>query len=217
MNKEEIISKVADYVKNVCENDTTGHDWYHIQRVYKNAMLINEKENANELILTIIVLMHDLYDHKFFNGKIEEKLEETLKELNIYQEFTEEENRNIIYSCANLGFSSNVVERKNLSKEGQIAQDADRLDALGAMGLARTFIYSGAKGRPMYNPEDNQQVDAKYYKEVGSKTAIGHFYDKCLKLKDLMNTQTAKEIAKHRHEFLQSYIDEFLDEWNGKK
>lgn len=217
MLKQQIIDTVKNYVKNICNNDTTGHDWYHIERVYKNAMLINKQENSNELILTIIVLMHDLYDHKFYKGNIEEKLEETLNELNIYKEFTEEEIQNIIYSCANLGFSSNMTTRKKLSKEGQIAQDADRLDALGAIAIARTFAYGGAKGHPIYDPENNNQVNEQEYREKGSKTSISHFYDKLLKLKDLMNTQTAKEIAKGRHNFLEIYLKEFFDEWDGRK
>lgn len=145
MNKEEIISIVKKYVKNECYDDSTGHDWCHIQRVYNNAMLINKKENADEFIITIIVLMHDLYDHKFYNGNIEEKLEEILKELHIYNYISKNDIENIIYSCANLGFSANIAEQKELSVEGKIVQDADRLDAIGAIGIARTFAYGGKK------------------------------------------------------------------------
>ena len=115
MEKEEIISKIKKYVQEVCKNDSTGHDWWHIERVYNNAMLINKKEQANEFILTIIVLMHDLYDHKFFNGNIAEKLEETLKQLQVYEYFSKDDIQNIIYSCVNLGFSNNIVEKKELS------------------------------------------------------------------------------------------------------
>ena len=217
MEKEEIINIIKKYVQEVCKNDSTGHDWYHIERVYNNAMLINKKEQANEFILKIIVLMHDLYDHKFFNGNISKKLEETLKQLQVYEYFEEVDIKNIVYSCANLGFSSNIVEKKELSHEGRIAQDADRLDAIGAIGIARTFAYGGKKGKLIYDPNNNQLVDEIEYKQKGSNTSISHFYDKLLKIKDLMNTDTAKEIAIERHKFLEKFLKEFLDEWNGVK
>ena len=217
IGKKEIINIIKEFVKKSCQNDSTGHDWWHIQRVYKNAMLINKKENADEFIITIIVLMHDLYDHKFYNGNIEKKLEETLKELAIYKYFSKNEIENIIYICVNLRFSANFSEVKELSKEGKIVQDADRLDGLGAMGIARTFAYSGKKGKPMYNPNDNQLISEEEYKKNGSKTSISHFYDKVLKIKDLMNTDTAKIIAQERHEFVEDFLQEFMSEWGGKK
>lgn len=217
MKKEEILNKIKKYVKEVCQNDSTGHDWYHIQRVYNNAMLINKKEQANEFVLTVIVLMHDLYDHKFYNGDIEEKLEETLKQLNVYEYISKDDIQNIIYSCANLGFSSNITEKKKLSLEGKIAQDADRLDGMGAIGIARTFAYGGKKEKLIYDPNNNEPVDEKEYNQKGSKTSISHFYDKLLKIKDLINTNTAKEIAIERHKFLEEFLNEFLNEWNGVK
>ena len=161
MDKEEILNKIKRYVKEVCKNDSSGHDWWHIQRVYNNAMLINKKEGANEFVLTAIVLMHDLYDHKFYDGNIEEKLEELLKQLQVYEYISEEYRNNIINSCANLGFSSNFSVKKELSQEGKIAQDADRLDALGAIGIARTFAYGGKKGKLIYNPNNNGLVEEK--------------------------------------------------------
>ena len=180
-------------------------------------MLINQKENADSFILTIIVLMHDLYDHKFYDGNIGEKLEETLKKLKVYDFFTQDDIKNIINSCVNLGFSSNIVEKKELSLEGKIAQDADRLDAIGAIGIARTFAYGGKKGNLIYDPNNNELVDKNEYYREGSKTSISHFYDKLLKIKDLMNTHTAKKIAIDRHKFLELYLKEFYDEWNGMK
>lgn len=110
-----------------------------------------------------------------------------------------------------------MVEKKKLSKEGQIAQDADRLDGMGAMGIARTFTYVGEKGKPMHIPNDNEAVDEEEYKRNGSVSAIGHFYDKLLKIKDLINTETARKIAIDRHKFVEIYLKEFLDEWNGLK
>ena len=125
--------------------------------------------------------------------------------------------QNITYSCANLGFSSNIVKEKELSLEGKIAQDADRLDAIGAIGIARVFAYGGKKGRLIYDPNNNEPVDEKEYNEKGSKTSISHFYDKLLKIKNLMNTDTAKEIAAERHKFIEYFLNEFFDEWNGTK
>lgn len=217
MNNEEIINIVKEFVKKKCYNDSTGHDWWHIQRVYQNAMLINEKEKANKFIITIIALMHDLYDHKFFNGNIEEKIKETLKELGIYKYISEKDIENITYSCTNLGFSANIDEQKELSIEGKIVQDADRLDAIGAIGIARTFAYGGKNGRLMYNPNNNELVNGEEYKQKGSNTSISHFYDKLLKIKDLMNTDTAKIIAQKRHKYLEDFLQEFLEEWEGVK
>lgn len=217
MSKEEIINIVKEYVKNICKDDATGHDWWHIQRVYNNAMLINQKENADKFVITLIVLMHDLYDHKFYKGNIEEKLKETIKELNIYNYVQETDIENIINSCVNLGFSANMTTKKELSIEGKIAQDADRLDALGAIGIARTFMYGGKRERVMYDPDNNELVDEEEYKQNGSKTTISHFYDKLLKIKDLMNTETAKMIAQERHQYLENFLEEFFDEWNGRK
>ena len=139
MEKEEILNKIKRYVQEACKNDSTGHDWWHIQRVYNNAMLINKKEQANEFVLTVIVFMHDLYDHKFYKGNIEEKIEGTLKQLKVYEYLSKNDIQNIIYSCANLGFSSNISEKKELSKEGKIAQDADRLDAIRSNWYCKNF------------------------------------------------------------------------------
>ena len=117
----------------------------------------------------------------------------------------------------NLGFSSNFDNKKELSKEGQIAQDADRLDAMGAIGIARTFAYGGKKGKLIYNPNVDNNITQKEYKKNGSNTSLDHFYDKLLKIKDSMNTVTAKNIANKRHEYIENFLDEFLNEWNGIK
>ena len=216
MSEEEIVVVMGKYVRSLCENEATGHDWWHIKRVYNNAMLINQKEKANEFIITMIAYMHDLYDHKFYDGDISSKLEDTLKELEIYDKVPKKDIENIIYSCVNLGFSANFSEKKELSKEGKIVQDADRLDGLGAMGIARTFAYGGKKGKPIHNPETDKLVTEEQYQTNGSDTSISHFYDKLLKLKDLMNTDTAKEIAQKRHEYLEGFLEQFYGEWEGK-
>ncbi len=215
MSNEEIIEIIKQHVKSVCENDSSGHDWWHIYRVYNNAILINKKEKANEFIIALIVLMHDLYDEKFYSGDQKIALKNLLQELNIYNSIPKEDITNIIDSCVNLAFSKSITEKHELSKEGKIVQDADRLDALGAISIARTFTYGGDKGLPIYDPNITKVLDEKEYKKTRSKTSINHFYDKVLKVKNLMNTDTAKRIAIHRHEFVEKYLKEFFDEWNG--
>ncbi len=217
MNKQEIINKVESYVKEVCEEDCTGHDWWHIKRVCQNSMLINQQEKADEFLVTMIALLHDLYDHKFYKGNAEEKLIQTLQDLKVYNHMEKEDIENIVYSCVNLGFSANFSSRKELSLEGKIVQDADKLDAMGAIGIARVFTYGGKNGRLIYKPNDNELVSEEEYKKVGSRTSISHFYDKLLKLKDCMNTDTAKTIAQERHQYLEKFLQEFFKEWNGEK
>ncbi len=214
---EELLERTKNLVKEHCENETTGHDFWHIWRVCQNANKIYEKEKGNPFIIQMICLLHDIYDHKFYTGNPREKLAETLAKLDTEQILTASDKENIIESCVNLGYASNVVEKKELSQEGKIAQDADRLDAVGAIAIARTFVYTGKQERPMYLPGEEQAVSAEEYQKSGSKTSIGHFYDKVLKVKDKMNTQTAKELAKERHQFVEAYLDEFLAEWNGRK
>ena len=214
---EELLERTKNLIREHCENETTGHDFWHIWRVCQNANKIYEKEKGNPFIIQMICLLHDIYDHKFYTGNPREKLAETSAKLDTEQILTASDKENIIESCVNLGYASNVVEKKELSQEGKIAQDADRLDAVGAIAIARTFVYTGKQERPMYLPGEEQAVSAEEYQKSGSKTSIGHFYDKVLKVKDKMNTQTAKELAKERHQFVEAYLDEFLAEWNGRK
>ena len=211
---EELLERTKNLIREHCENET---DFWHIWRVCQNANKIYEKEKGNPFIIQMICLLHDIYDHKFYTGNPREKLAETLAKLDTEQILTASDKENIIESCVNLGYASNVVEKKELSQEGKIAQDADRLDAVGAIAIARTFVYTGKQERPMYLPGEEQAVSAEEYQKSGSKTSIGHFYDKVLKVKDKMNTQTAKELAKERHQFVEAYLDEFLAEWNGRK
>ena len=216
MNKEDVLNIIKKYVKNKCINEYSGHDYYHIKRVYNTSMLINKQEKADEFIIGIIALMHDIYDHKFFKGNIENQIAETLKELEINKYLTKEELNNITYSCSNLSFSSNIKEKKVLSKEGKIVQDADRLDAIGAVGIARVFAYGGKNNKLIYDEKVyNENMDE--YKEKGSKTGINHFYDKLLKIKNCMNTNKGKELAEKRTEYMHKFLNEFYAEWFGKR
>lgn len=152
MKEEEIVLRVEGYIKEVMYNESSGHDWWHIKRVHDLALKINEKENANKFIIRMIALLHDIYDDKFSNGNIRNKLIEMLKKLNVFEEIDENKLKNILFSIENLGFKGGFNNVK-LSKEGQIVQDADRIDAIGAIGIARCFAYNGKKGNPIYDPK----------------------------------------------------------------
>lgn len=215
--KANIVKKIQNFVKEQTINEETGHDWWHINRVYNNALLINRGEEANELIISIIALFHDLYDYKIFKGNQREKMLETFKELQIYDKLSKDELENILYSCENMSYSKNIENKVKLSKEGNIVQDADRLDSIGAIGIARTFAYGGKVKRPIYNPELKRakiKTEQEYKEQKGD--SLGHFYDKMLKLKNLLNTETAKKVALNRHVYMEKFLEEFYKEWNGE-
>jgi len=214
---EENIEKIKKYVKETTFIEESGHDWWHILRVYNNALLINKEAQGNKYLVEIIALFHDLYDSKFFTGNVEEKIIEKLKELDVYDSLSTEDVKNITYSCENLSFSKNIKEKKKLSLEGMIVQDADRLDAIGAIGIARTFAYGGKVKRSIYNPEDKiADINTEENYKNQNRDSINHFYEKLLKLKDLLNTKSAKKIAEHRHKFMEEFLEEFYKEWNGE-
>ena len=147
------IEKIKKYVKDITLSESSGHDWWHILRVYNNAILINKEEHADQELIEMIALLHDLYDGKFYNGDASKEIMSTLKKLEIYDTLSKEKIENITYSCENISYSKNINEKKELSKEGMIVQDADRLDAIGAIGIARVFAYGGKVKRNIYNPE----------------------------------------------------------------
>ncbi len=214
---EDIVKKVEKYVKEISYGESTGHDWWHIKRVNDLAIKINESENQNEFIIRMIALMHDLFDSKFSDGNIRDNLVILMKKLEIYNLINEEDKENIIYSIENLSFKGgfNKIE---ISKEGQIVQDADRIDAIGAIGIARTFAYNGKKGNQIYDP-DIGIIEIKNEEEYRNKKrhAINHFYEKLLKIKDNINTKEGRKIAESRTTYMQEFLNEFYAEWNGKK
>lgn len=214
---EDIVKKVEKYVKEISYGESTGHDWWHIKRVHDLAIKINESENQNEFIIRMIALMHDLFDSKFSDGNIRDNLVILMKKLEIYNLINEEDKENIIYSIENLSFKGgfNKIE---ISKEGQIVQDADRIDAIGAIGIARTFAYNGKKGNQIYDP-DIGIIEIKNEEEYRNKKrhAINHFYEKLLKIKDNINTKEGRKIAESRTTYMQEFLNEFYAEWNGKK
>lgn len=210
-----IIQKTKEYVKNKQSGESSGHDWWHTVRVYNTAISIANKENADKRVVALAALLHDIADYKFNNGDetIGPKMARSWLKENEVDEDIMNEVSDII---ANMSFKGSNIDSSMKTLEGKIVQDADRLDAIGAIGIARTFAYGGSKGRAIYNP-DIPPADFKSFEEYKSNNSstINHFYEKLLLLKKLMNTKTAKEIAEGRHNFMESFLQRFLEEWNG--
>ena len=217
MKENEIVKKVEKYIKEQSYNESSGHDWWHIKRVYNLALKINEKENADKFTIEMIALLHDIFDKKFSNGDIRENLIKLLDKMGILKEIDDEKLENILFSIENLSFNGGF-SKVEISKEGQIVQDSDRIDAIGAIGIARVFAYNGKKGNPIYDP-DVGIIEIKSEEEYRNlkRHAINHFYEKLLKVKDTMNTDEGKNIAIKRTEYMEEYLKEFYDEWDGKK
>ena len=215
MDKALMIEKTKEFVKNKLYGEGSGHDWFHIERVYNLAKYIAQKENANFFIVEMTALLHDIDDWKFSksNDSNTTVTEKFLKSI----EVDEESIKSIIRIIRTMSYKGGVVDSTQHTLEGKIVQDADRLDAIGAIGIARTFAYGGHKNRPIYDPSI-KPMDFKDLNEVknAENHTINHFYEKLLKLKDLMNTDTAKEIAEKRHKFMEDFLKEFYNEWNFK-
>jgi uncharacterized protein len=211
-----LIDNTILFVKQQLENAEGGHDWFHIERVYKNALLIAEGEDCDLTVVKLGALLHDIADSKFHSG------DETIGP-KIAREFLESQNvkeeiiLHVIAIIENISFKGGNFEKKFNSKELAIVQDADRLDAIGAIGIARTFNYGGFKNRPLYNPniQPNMSMNKEEYKNSESPT-LNHFYEKLLLLKDKMNTETGKKIAKKRHDFMVHFLAQFYAEWDGE-
>jgi uncharacterized protein len=216
MNKIQILKSTEVFVKESLKNAEGGHDWFHIKRVYKNAKLISQHEKADNFIVEIGALLHDIADSKFHNGNetLGPKVASNfLRKLKVSPEVINQ----VVKIIENVSFKGGNITQKFNSIELQIIQDADRLDAMGAIGIARTFNYGGYKGRSLYNPDiaPNLNMSKEQYKTSDSPT-INHFYEKLLLLKNQMNTKTGHEIAKKRHEFMLLYLEQFYAEWNGR-
>ncbi|MFV0531767.1 MAG: HD domain-containing protein [Flavobacteriales bacterium] len=215
MNQKEILLKTEKYVRQLLEKEGSGHDWHHIQRVYNNALLIMQNEKCDEFLVKTAVLLHDIGDYKLHNGtdKTNDLVHPFLKSLNAEDIFIEK----VIAVIKQIGFGENKNSVPT-SIEAKIAQDADRLDAIGAIGIARTFQYGGYKGTVLYDPNITpvKYSSSKSYKKSTAPT-INHFYEKLLLIKDLMNTDTARKIAQQRHDFMEFFLAQFYEEWEGKK
>jgi uncharacterized protein len=212
-----LIDNTILFVKEELQNAEGGHDWFHIERVYKNALLIAKDEDCNLEIVKLGALLHDIADSKFHNG--DEKIGPKIaRDFLVTQNVDENTIAHIIAIIDNISFKGGNFERKFTSKELDIVQDADRLDAIGAIGIARTFNYGGFKNRPIYNPniQPNLNMDKEEYKKSEAPT-LNHFYEKLLLLKDKMNTETGKKLAKERHVFMEKFLAQFYAEWEGEK
>ncbi|MEJ5053255.1 HD domain-containing protein [Sphingobacterium sp. MYb382] len=217
MKAEDIIQETARFVQTRLKDAESGHDWWHIQRVWSNTKLILQTEEADVLVCELTALLHDIADSKFHDGDetIGPRIAgEFLQTVGLDVERIEQVQAIIL----NMSFKASLGERSFHSKELEIVQDADRLDAIGAIGIARAFTYGGFKNREIYNPgiPVEQHLTKEAYKNTTAPT-INHFYEKLLLLKDKMNTATGKKIAEGRHHFMEDFLQQFYGEWNGER
>jgi len=212
-----LIDKTILFVKQKLENAEGGHDWFHIERVYKNSLLIAQNEECNLEVVQLGALLHDIADAKFHDGD-EAIGPKTAREFLENESVNETTTQHVINIIENISFKGGNFEKKFNSKELEIVQDADRLDALGAIGIARTFNYGGFKNRALYNPAivPNLNMTKEEYKNSEAPT-LNHFYEKLLLLKDKMNTETGKKIALERHLYMENFLSQFYAEWDGER
>ncbi|REH56417.1 uncharacterized protein C7448_101456 [Tenacibaculum gallaicum] len=215
MNKEQIIQNTIEFVKETLQGAEGGHDFFHIERVYKNALLIAKDENVDEFVVSLGALLHDIADSKFHNGD-ETVGPQKARTFLQSQQVSEEYIIHVENIITNISFKGGNFKQNFKSLELDVIQDADRLDAIGAIGIARCFNYGGFKNRELYNPEipPNLKMTKEEYKKSTAPT-INHFYEKLLLLKDKMNTTTGKAIAKERHAYMEMFLNQFYNEWNG--
>jgi len=217
MNHQEIIDQTVKFTKETLANAEGGHDWWHIYRVWQLAKKIATTEKTNLLVVELGALLHDIADAKFNDGDESigpKKAREFLQSISVEEEIITHV-ENIIQ---HISFKGGNFEQAFNSTELAVVQDADRLDAIGAIGIARTFNYGGFKNRAIYNPniQPNLNMSKEEYKNSTAPT-INHFYEKLLLLKDRMNTTTGKAMATHRHNYMEQFLKEFYKEWEGEK
>jgi len=216
MTKSQIIAQTKSFVQKTLKNAEGGHDWFHTLRVYTNAKTILKNETADAFVVKLASLLHDIADSKFHNGN-EDIGPQKAKAFLETQSVDAEVITHVVNIIKNVSYKGGHNKDKFRSLELNIVQDADRLDAIGAIGIARTFNFGGFKNNPLYDPEvpANPHQSKEEYKKSNSPT-INHFYEKLLLLKDNMHTKTARDIALHRHEFMVNYLNQFYKEWNGE-
>jgi uncharacterized protein len=214
---QDSITKTAEFVKAKFLGEGSGHDWWHIYRVWQLAKHIGEREGGDMMVIELGALLHDIADWKFHNGSEDagpDAARAWLASIGVDYEIIEK----VCHIVAHVSYKGAEVQNKIESLEGKIVQDADRLDALGAIGVARAFSYGGSKNREMYNPNIAPvlHATAEEYKKNTSST-VNHFYEKLLLLKDLMNTKTGKSMAQERHDYTRAFLKRFLSEWEREK
>ncbi|WP_245593033.1 HD domain-containing protein [Crocinitomix catalasitica] len=212
----DVVGKLKAHIKNIFEKDASGHDWFHIERVYKNALSIHKIEGGDLFIISLSALLHDIADHKFNDDAQNlaiERIHSILIPLKVDQAIIDK----VIYIVQNSSYKGGLANEMNCL-EGLIVQDADRLDAIGAIGIARTFAFGGKFNRLLYDPSI-EPVTFKSLEELKTSKShtINHFYEKLLKLKDGMHTKTGLAMAEQRHVFMEQFLSQFFAEWNGKK
>jgi uncharacterized protein len=217
MEKEKVIAAVVAHFKKEFAHESTGHDWYHIERVWKNAKTINAKEGGDTFIVELGALLHDIADHKFVedaDNVSEKRTRDLLGGLGVADEIIDK----VLHIVLNCSFKGGIGANKMKSLEGLIVQDADRLDAIGAIGIARTFAFGGKFGNLLYDPDVAPSTfkSAEEYRKKRTHT-INHFYEKLLLLKDGMNTAAGLEMAEGRHSYMESFLEQFYGEWNGER
>ncbi|MGB3152024.1 MAG: HD domain-containing protein [Maribacter sp.] len=219
MTDAELVEETITFVKETLQHAEGGHDWFHIQRVFNNTMLIAKEEKVNILVVSLGALLHDIGDAKFYNG--DETVGPGMARSFLYSlGVSKKVIKHVVDIVENISFKSGLSEGKTKSKrfnspELQVVQDADRLDAMGAIGIARTFNYGGFKNRSIYDPNisPNLNMTKEEYKKSNAPT-INHFYEKLLLLKDKMNTKTGRQLAEKRHQYMLDYLEQFYQEWN---
>ncbi len=216
MKDQELINRTESFVRQTLKNSESGHNWFHIERVWKNAKQIGKDESVNMLVVELAALLHDIADSKFHNGDETigpAKAREFLEKQNVASDIID----HVIQIMENMSFRSGYDNPSFVSSELKVVQDADRLDAIGAIGIARAFHFGGFKNREIYDPAvpPNLEMTKEAYKKSTAPT-INHFYEKLLLLKDKMNTSTGKKMAEQRHLFMENYLTQFYREWNGE-
>ncbi len=218
MTKQQTLKAIGKDIQKGFLEEGSGHDWWHIHRVRNTALTIAKTETkANRYIVELIALTHELGDYKLEKDLVDRQLQKVAAFLKKYG-VQKKDIEHVVGAVCNLSWSKNVEQKQPLSLEGKIVQDADRLEALGAIGIARVFAYAGNKNKPIHDPRIKplkKHTAASY--RLYKNTAINHFYEKLLMLKDRMNTRMGKNIATHRHRFLEKFLQEFYWEWNGSK
>nr|WP_057754805.1 HD domain-containing protein [Weissella kandleri] len=212
------LDEIKDYVQTMTRNDASGHDFLHLERVLKNAEQIMQKmpdQDFDTDVVRITALLHDLIDDKLIDD-----VNQAIDDLRIQMRewgLSDDERAAVLEIMTHMSYSANLEQHYTLSLEGQIVQDADRLDAIGALGIGRTFMYGGHAGNLMYNPNEEVRTDLTHNEYRKNSTVINHFYEKLLKLADLMNTESAKKIAKRRTAFMEFFLEEFKAEVRGER
>ncbi|SFE01774.1 HD domain-containing protein [Thermophagus xiamenensis] len=216
MDSRDVVAQTAEYVKTTLQGAEGGHDWWHTLRVWKMACRIAKEESADVPVVELAALLHDIADSKFYDGDEEvgpRKAVAFLRQLKV----SEDTVKHVEMIIRNVSFKGGNEASSFHSKELDIVRDADRLDAMGAIGIARTFNYGGYRNRELYNPgvKPNLNMTREEYKKSTAPT-INHFYEKLLRLKERMQTNTGRALAEHRHRFMEQFLDEFFKEWDGK-